>query len=280
MKSSFDTFVLNNGIEIPCIGFGTWQTPDGKTAVDSVRYAVETGYRHIDTAAIYGNEKSVGRGIRESGINRAELFITTKLWNSNRGYDTTLKAFDASLENLGLDSVDLYLIHWPANRDGGARINSETWRAFEKLYKDGLVKAIGVSNFLEHHLRMLLDEAEVVPAVNQIEFHPGQMQLETVSFCKSNGILVEAWSPLGTGRMLNNPELSEIALKYGKSVAQLCIRWVLQNGALPLPKSVTPSRIKENLEVFDFEISDADIRTINSMPYFGGSGLNPDTVTF
>jgi diketogulonate reductase-like aldo/keto reductase len=280
MNSLSDTFVLNNGIGIPCIGFGTWQTPDGKVATDSVKYAIESGYRHIDTAAVYGNEKGVGQGIRESGIDRKELFVTTKLWNTNRGYETALKAFDTSLKNLGLDYVDLYLIHWPANKADGAKINSDTWRAFEKLYKDGRVKSIGVSNFLEHHLRTLLDVAEIVPAIDQIEFHPGQMQPETVSFCRTSKILVQAWSPLGTGRMLNNPVLTEIALKYGKSVAQLCIRWVLQNDALPLPKSVTPSRIKENADVFNFEISDADMQTINSMPYFGGSGLNPDTIPF
>lgn len=280
MKSLSDTFVLNNGTGIPCIGFGTWQTPDGKIAADSVKYAIEAGYRHIDTAAVYGNEKGVGQGIRESGIDRRELFVTTKLWNSDRGYETTLKAFDTSLKNLGLDYVDLYLIHWPANKANGDKINADTWRAFEKLYSEGRVKSIGLSNFLEHHLRALLNGAETVPAINQIEFHPGQMQSGTVAFCKSNGIVVQAWSPLGTGRMLNNPVLAEIALRYGKSVAQLCIRWVLQNEILPLPKSVTPSRIKENINVFDFEISDADMQTVNSMPYFGGSGLNPDTVTF
>jgi diketogulonate reductase-like aldo/keto reductase len=280
MNLSSDVFVLNNGTIIPCIGFGTWQTPDGQTATASVKYAIETGYRHIDTAAIYGNEKGVGQGIRESGIARNDLFVTTKLWNTNRSYDACLKAFDVSLENLGLDHVDLYLIHWPCNKPDGAKVNADTWRAFEKLYRDGRVKSIGVSNFLVHHLRALLDVAEIIPAIDQIEFHPGQMQPETVSFCKQNGILVQAWSPLGTGRMLNNPTLTSIASRYNKSVAQLCIRWALQNDALPLPKSVTPSRIKENIEVFDFEISDDDMLTINSMPYFGGSGLNPDTIPF
>lgn len=280
MRTLSDKFVLRNGAGIPCIGFGTWQTPDGQTAVDAVKYAIEAGYRHIDTAAVYGNEKSVGQGIKASGINRTDLFVTTKLWNTQRGYETTLKAFGKSLKDLGLDYVDLYLIHWPCNKADGAKVNSDTWRAFEKLHKDGLIKSIGVSNFLAHHLRPLLDDAEVVPAVNQIEYHPGWMQPEAVSFCRSNGILVQAWSPLGTGKMLTNPVLAEIASGYGKSVAQLCIRWCLQNETLPLPKSITPSRIAENADVFGFNISETDMQAINALPYIGGSGLNPDTVNF
>lgn len=280
MKSIKDTFKLFNGTQIPCIGFGTWQIPDGKTAIDAVKYALEAGYRHIDTAAVYQNEKSVGKAIAGSGIDREEIFVTSKLWNTDRGYETTLKAFEKSLKNLGLDYLDLYLIHWPCNTSGGANLNSETWRAFEKLYGDGLVRAIGVSNFLVHHLEALLATAHIVPMINQIEFHPGQMQSDILGFCRARGILIEAWSPLGTGRMLDNPELKEIAAKYGKSVAQICIRWCLQNGTLPLPKSVTPSRIRENCKVFDFAIDQTDMDAINAMPYIGGSGLNPDTVKF
>ncbi len=280
MKSIKDTYTLSNGIKIPCLGFGTWQTPDGDVTINSVKYAIKEGYRHIDTAAVYGNEVSVGKAIAESGIDRKELFITTKLWNKDRGYDIALKAFEKSLKNLGLEYVDLYLIHWPANKADGTKINEETWKAFEKLYKEGLIKAIGVSNFLKHHLESLLQSAEIKPMVDQIEFHPGQMQYETVDYCKSNNIIVEAWSPLGTGKMLTNPQLKEIAGKYNKSVAQLCIRWCLQNNTLPLPKSVTPERIAENAVVFDFVISDTDMDTINNMPYIGGSGLNPDKVNF
>jgi len=280
MNTITDTFKLNNGIEIPCVGFGTWQTPDGKVAIDSVKCAIEAGYRHIDTAAIYGNEKSVGQAIIESGIDRKELFITTKLWNSQRGYDTTLRAFEKSMKDLSLDYFDLYLIHWPCNKADGPKVNADTWRAFEKLYRDGVIKAIGVSNFLVHHLQALLETAEIVPAINQIEFHPGQMQSETYIFCQENDILVEAWSPLGTGCLLTNPQLKEIAVRHGVSVAQLCIKWCLQNGTLPLPKSVTPQRIIENTQVFNFSITDADMQTINNMPYIGGSGLHPDKVNF
>ena len=279
-KSS--NYTLSNGYEIPCVGFGTWQTPDGETAVASVKKAIEAGYRHIDTAAVYGNEESVGKAIRESGVAREDLFITSKVWNTERGYESTLKAFDVTMEKLGLDYLDLYLIHWPASSsqfDNWVELNKETWRAMVKLYQAGRIRAIGVSNFLVHHLEPLMD-AEVKPMVNQIEFHPGQMQEETVRFCKENGILIEAWSPLGTGRMLTNETLMAIAKEYDKSVAQLCVRWCLQNEVLPLPKSVTPSRIEENLDVFDFTIKDEDMETINAMEYFGGSGSHPDEVKF
>ncbi|MDR2122119.1 MAG: aldo/keto reductase [Flavobacteriaceae bacterium] len=280
MNSPNDKFKLNNGVEIPCIGFGTWQAPDGQTAVDAVRYAVELGYRHIDTAAIYGNEKSVGKAIAESETDRKELFITTKLWNTERGYDTTLKAFEKSIQKLGLEYLDLYLIHWPANKENTEKINSDTWKAFEKLYKDGLIRSIGVSNFLPHHLQPLLDTAEIIPAVNQIEYHPGYTQSEAVEFCKSNNILIQAWSPLGSGRLLQDPGLTEIAEKYNKSVAQLCIKWCLQNDTLPLPKSVTPQRIAENIRIFDFTISETDMKVINQISDLGGSGLHPDKVDF
>ncbi|WP_455675484.1 aldo/keto reductase [Pradoshia sp.] len=276
------TLRLHNGTEIPCIGFGTWQTPDGETAVTAVKSAIDAGYRHIDTAAAYGNEESVGKAIRESGLSREELFITSKVWNTDRGYESTLQAFERTLERLGTDYLDLYLIHWPANStqfEDWAQINLETWRAMTDLYKAGRIRAIGVSNFLPKHLQPLM-ETEVKPMVNQIEYHPGLMQEETVDYCKENAILIEAWSPLGTGKMLSNETLMAIAAKYNKSVAHLCIRWCMQNGTLPLPKSITPSRIADNLEVFDFEISDEDMTTINQMEYFGGSGLNPDEIDF
>ncbi|MEI0603244.1 aldo/keto reductase [Brachyspira alvinipulli] len=277
-----DTFTLNNGYKIPCIGFGTWQTPDGDTAVNAVKDAIKLGYKHIDTAAIYGNEVSIGKAIKESGINRNELFITSKVWNKERGYKTTLAAFDKTLNDLQLDYLDLYLIHWPASQNqfkDWDNINLETWKAMTELYKAGKIKSIGVSNFMLHHLKSLM-ETEVKPMVNQIEFHPGFMQEETVKYCNDNNILIEAWSPLGTGKMLNNSTLKEIAAKYNKSAAQLCIRWCLQNNTLPLPKSVTSSRIKENTEIFDFNISDEDMKIINSMEYCGGSGHHPDKVSF
>ncbi|MDO6993601.1 aldo/keto reductase [Brachyspira innocens] len=281
-KSLKDTFTLSNGYKIPCIGFGTWQTPDGETAVNAVKEAIKLGYKHIDTAAIYGNEKSIGKAIKESGINRDELFITSKVWNKERGYKTTLKAFEKTLNDLSLDYLDLYLIHWPASVNqfkDWDNINLETWRAMTELYKAGKIKSIGVSNFMPHHLKSLM-ETEIKPMVNQIEFHVGFMQEETFKYCNDNNILIEAWSPLGTGKMLDNNTLKEIANKYNKSIAQLCIRWCLQNNTLPLPKSVTPSRIKENTEIFDFVISDEDMKKINNMPYFGGSGHHPDKVNF
>lgn len=286
MNRLADCFTLYNGCGIPNMGFGTWQTPDGATAVASVKAAIEAGYRHIDTAAVYGNEKSVGEGIKAglkaAGIDRGELFVTSKVWNTERGYEKTIAAFKKTLADLALDYLDLYLIHWPASGSKSAdweKLNLETWRAMTDLYKQGAIRSIGVSNFMPHHLNALM-ETEVVPMVNQIEFHPGQMQKETVDFCRKHDILVEAWSPLGTGRMLSNESLLSIADKYDKSVAQLCIRWCLQNEVLPLPKSVTKSRIIENTQVYDFKISDEDMDTINAMPYFGGSGLHPDEVDF
>jgi diketogulonate reductase-like aldo/keto reductase len=283
MKKLTDTYTLNNGVKIPCIGYGTWQTPNGDVAIKAVEEAIKTGYRHIDTAAIYANEDSVGKAIKESGIGRDKIFITSKLWNSSRGYDKTLAAFDETMKKLQLEYIDLYLIHWPAaigKTENWRNENAETWRAMEKLYEEGRIRAIGVSNFLSHHLEALLETANVKMAVDQIEFHPGMRQEKTLEFCRQNDILVEAWSPLGTGRMLANKTLGRIAGHYGKSVAQLCIRWCLQNGVLPLPKSVTPSRIAENANVFDFEISSEDMKTIDGMENFGGSGFNPDEITF
>ncbi len=279
-----ENYTLSNGVQIPVIGYGTWQALEGETAYQAIQAALAAGYTHIDTAAVYGNEKSIGRAIKDAGIDRASLFITSKVWNTERGYDKTHQAFEKTLSDLGTDYLDLYLIHWPANAqqfpEQWAALNAETWRALEELYQAGRIKAIGVSNFLVHHLEALLETAQVVPMVNQIEFHPGFMQESVVAFCTAHHILVQAWAPLGTGKMLGNETLISIANKYEVSTAQLCIKWCLQHGTLPLPKSVTPARMQENKAVFDFTISDADRQTIDALPYIGGSGLNPDTIAF
>lgn len=283
MQALTDCFVLSNGVKIPCVGFGTWQSPEGDVAANAVRTALETGYRHIDTAAVYGNERSVGRGIRESGIRREEIFVTSKLWNSEHGYETTLRAFDRTLEDLQLDYLDLYLIHWPcpaAFRHEWRERSLATWRAMEKLYRDGKIRAIGLSNFLEPYLQHILDNCEVPPTVDQIELHPGCNQEGTRALCRRHDLLVEAWSPLGTGKVLELEPLKRIAAKYDRSVAQVCIRWILQKGILPLPKSVTPSRIAENARVFDFALSEEDCAQIDALPFNGGNGTRPEEMTF
>ena len=282
MNRLTDTFKLHNGVEIPCVGFGTWRAPDGETAYNAVRHALEVGYRHIDTAAAYKNEESVGRAIKDSGIPREEIFVTSKLWNTERGYEKALAAFDKTMERLGLDYLDLYLIHWPATAlqyGNWDELNQGSWKALIELYRAGKIRAIGVSNFKPHHLESLV-KSEVVPMVNQIEIHPGHFTYETVEYCRKYNMLIEAWSPLGSGALLGNELLAGIAEKYGKSVAQVCLRWCLQQGTLPLPKSVTPERIEANTDIFDFELSEDDMNEINTMEKAGFSGFDPDEVDF
>lgn len=282
-NSLTETYKLNNGVEIPIIGFGTWQTPDGQVAEESVLAALNSGYRHIDTAAAYGNEESVGAAIKKSGINRHELFVTTKLWNSDHGYQNTKKAIDTSLEKLGLDYLDLYLIHWPnpaAMRDNWVELNAEGWQAMEEAVQAGKIRAIGVSNFRKHHLDELLKTAEIKPAVNQNYLNPSDMQEDLVKYNDSLGILNEAYSPLGTGGLLSNEVVNEIAEKYGKSPAQVLIRWSLNHNFLPLPKSVHPDYIKANADVFDFDIEPEDMKKLDGLHGAAKIANDPDEVDF
>lgn len=275
MSSKVPPIILNNGVEMPQLGYGVWQVPDDE-AERSVATALEAGYRSIDTAAIYGNEKGTGKAIAASALPREDIFVTTKLWNSDQGYDAALRAFDASLEKLGLDYVDLYLIHWPLpSRDTYV----DTYKAFEKLHGDGRVKAIGVSNFLPEHLRRLIAETSVVPAVNQIELHPHLQQHEARAFHAEQGIVTEAWSPLGQGKgLLEVPAVVAVARKHGRTPAQVVLRWHVQLGNIAIPKSVTPSRIRENIEVFDFSLDDEDLAAISALNE--DRRIGPDPATF
>lgn len=278
-----NSYTLSNNVSIPELGFGTWQTPNGDVAVSAVKKALEVGYRHIDTAQGYKNEDSVGQAIKESGIPREEIFLTTKLWNENHSYDLVLSSFEESLKKLQTDYIDLFLIHWPNPmkfRDNWQSANAETWRAMEELYQAGKIKAIGVSNFLPHHFEELKKTATIFPMVNQIFLAPGELQKEVVSYCQEHNVLLEAYSPLGTGKIFDVPEMQELSDKYGKTIAQIAIRWSLQHGFLPLPKSVTPSRIEENLAVFDFELSDEDMQRIDQLDGVVGKATNPDTTGF
>ena len=262
LNSIQSTTTLHNGVKMPWLGLGVFKVEDGAEVVNSVKTALEVGYKSIDTAAIYGNEEGVGKAIAESTVPREELFITTKVWNSNHGYEATLAAFDVSLEKLGLDYLDLYLIHWPLPSQGKF---VDTWKALEKLYKDGRVRAIGVSNFKVHHLEEIIANCEIIPMVNQVEYHPRFNQRELHHFCKKHGIQLEAWSPLMQGGLLEEPTLVEIANKYNKSTAQIIIRWDIQTGVVTIPKSVKPHRIAENADVFDFELSQEDMDKINAL---------------
>ncbi|MEU6619962.1 aldo/keto reductase [Streptomyces litmocidini] len=266
------TVALNNGVEIPQLGFGVFQVPDDETAA-AVTAALEAGYRSIDTAAIYGNETGVGRALAASGLPREELFVTTKLWNADQGYDSTLRAFDDSLAKLGLDHVDLYLIHWPAPaRD----LYRDSWRALERLAGEGRIRAAGVSNFQPAHLRRLMDGTALTPAVNQVELHPGLQQTELRAFHAEHGIATEAWSPLAQGAVLGDPALAAVAARYGKSPAQVVIRWHLQLGNVVIPKSVTPARIRENLDVLDFALTDEEMRAVAALDRGLRTGPHPD----
>ncbi len=265
---------LNNNVRMPQLGFGLWQVADDE-AEKAVATALEYGYRSIDTARLYRNEEGVGRALRASGVPREELFVTTKLWNDQHGYDKALRAFDASMRRLGLETLDLYLIHWPAPKQDRY---VETWKALEKLYADGRVRAIGVSNFTVSTLERLLAETDVIPALNQIELHPQFAQRELRGLHAERGIATEAWSPLGQGKgLLDLPVLAEIGAKYGKTAAQVVLRWHVQLGNVVIPKSVTPSRIKENIEVFDFALSPEDMVAINGLDE--GRRLGPDPAT-
>lgn len=263
---------LNNGVSIPQLGFGVFLVPPGETET-SVTTALQAGYRHIDTARIYDNEGEVGSAIATSGVARDELFVATKVWNNDQGYDATLAAFDASLKRLGLDHVDLYLIHWPAP---SADRYVDTWKALEKIRSDGRARAIGVSNFQVAHLQRLLDETGTVPAVNQVELHPNLVQAELRAFHAEHGIATEAWSPLARGGLLEDPAVGKIAATYGRTPAQVILRWHLQIGNIVIPKSVTPSRIAENIDVFDFELSTDDVAAFEAMDKGERIGPDPD----
>ncbi|MER7708104.1 aldo/keto reductase [Kitasatospora sp. NPDC097605] len=266
------TVKLNNGVEIPQLGFGVFQVPDDQTTA-AVASALAAGYRSIDTAAIYGNEAGVGRALAEAGVPREDLFITTKLWNADQGYDETLRAFDTSLAKLGLETLDLYLIHWPTPAKDRYL---DSWRAIERLAAEGRIRAAGVSNFQPAHLQRLLDDSELVPAVNQVELHPGLQQAELRDFHAKHGIATEAWSPLAQGAVLDDPAITAIAERTGKSPAQVVLRWHLQLGNVVIPKSVTPARIRQNLDVFGFELTGEDMAAIAATDRGLRTGPHPD----
>ncbi|KPA78724.1 putative mitochondrial prostaglandin f2-alpha synthase/D-arabinose dehydrogenase (PGFS) [Leptomonas pyrrhocoris] len=284
MPNVTNTFVtLPNGVKMPQIGLGVWQSAAGEATENAVKWAVQAGYRHIDTARIYENEESVGVGIRDCGVPREQIFVTTKLWNTDQGYESTLAAFEESRKKLGLDYIDLYLIHWPRGnaivaKEGKKYLDS--WRAFEKLYEEKKVRAIGVSNFNIHHLEDVLAMCKVAPMVNQVELHPLNNQAELRKYCASKNIYVEAWSPLGQGNLLADPQLTSIAAKHHKSAAQVILRWDIQHNTITIPKSVHKERIVENAQVFDFELSAEEMATIDAMNTNHRYGPNPDDADF
>jgi len=265
---------LNNGVLMPQLGLGVYKVREGEEVKNAVRWAIEAGYRHIDTAALYENEAGVGEAIRESGVPREEIFVTTKVWNTDQGYEKTLKAFEASRKRLGFEYVDLYLVHWP-----GRDKFIDTYRALEKLLSEGLVRAIGVSNFKEHHLERLMAETSIVPAVNQVEFHPRLQQKSLLEYCRAKGIALEAWAPLMKGQ-LDHPVLVRLAAKYGKSPAQIVLRWHIQLGVIAIPKSVHRERIFANADIFDFELAPEEMAEIGTMDENHRFGKDPDEFLF
>lgn len=270
-----DRVPLNNGVMMPWLGLGMYKVTDEHQLQQAIQTALEAGYRGIDTATLYDNEAGVGQAMRDCGLAREDLFVTTKLWNADQGYETTLQGFEASRKRLQVDYVDLYLIHWPVKGK-----YKETWRALEKLYKDGFIRAIGVSNFLQHHLQDVLDDAEIRPSINQIEYHPYLTQESLRNFCAAQGIRLEAWSPLMRGRLLDEPVLRDMAAQHGKTPAQVVLRWDLQHGVVTIPKSVQPSRIRENANIFDFELSAAEMARIDALDRHERCGPDPDNFNF
>ena len=273
ISSIKDCTLLNNGLKMPWLGFGVFQINDGQEVEDAVRYALEIGYRSIDTATVYGNERGVGKAIRESGIPREDIFLTTKVWNDDQRGKRTLAAFEESLKRLETEYVDLYLVHWPVKG-----CYQETWKVMEKIYQSGRAKAIGVSNFLVHHLENILRDSQIVPSVNQVEFHPFLVQTELLRFCQRHKIQVEAWSPLMQGQIVTEQAVEKLAEKYHKTPAQIALRWDLQHEVVTIPKSTHPSRIAENAQIFDFELSTADMNVLDAL--YEGKRVGPDPHNF
>ncbi|CAH8283913.1 diketogulonate reductase-like aldo/keto reductase [Mariniflexile fucanivorans] len=270
--------ILNDGQKIPIVGFGTYKSTE-QEGIESVKSAIAQGYSLIDTAAAYGNEDAVGKGIKASGVSREDVYVTTKLWRESLGYESTKKEFEKSLKRLNLDYIDLYLIHWPANAknyDNWQQTNADSWRAMEQLQAEGKIKSIGVSNFFQEHLEALFETAQVLPAINQIEFHPGYWQKDLVAYCKKQNIVVESWSPLARGKVFGNGVLEAIAKKHNKSVSQICLRWIIQHDVVIIPKSTSPERMAENIQLFDFELNIAEMEQINKLPEMGFSGELPN----
>ncbi|OOM68363.1 glyoxal reductase [Clostridium sp. BL-8] len=272
LENSKDYVILNNGVKMPLLGFGTYNAEDWIKLSNAIKESIKFGYRHIDTASFYGNEEVIGCALKESAVSRNEIFLVDKVWNSEQGYEKTLKAFKESIKKLKTDYLDLYLIHWPQS------LNKETWKALEKLYKERYIRAIGVSNFTIHHLKELIENAEIIPAVNQIEFHPRLVQKDLMEYCKKYNIQLEAWSPLMRGLVFEIPFLQELSQKYGRTISQIVLRWDLQMAVATIPKSTTYKRIKENADIFSFEISKEDISKIEKLNDGFRIGMNPNEV--